>query len=150
MRGTIISVSSLLAGITLFMLGNGLLGSLLSVRLAQADVPTLIAGIVMAAYFAGLALGSVTANRLIASVGHIRAFAALASGYSAAVLLHPIALSPTFWGALRFAEGFCVAGVFMCTESWLNERASNHMRGKIMSFYMIMIYLALGSGQGRS
>lgn len=147
MRGTVISVSSLLAGITLFMLGNGLLGSLLSVRLAQAGVPTLIAGIVMAAYFAGLALGSATANRLIASVGHIRAFAALAAGYSAAALFHPLAQTAAFWGVLRFIEGFCVAGVFMCTESWLNERASNQTRGKIMSLYMIMLYLALGAGQ---
>ena len=87
MRGTVISVSSLLAGIALFVLGNGLLGSLLSVRLVQANVPTLIAGTVMAAYFAGLVLGSTTANRLIASVGHIRAFTALASehGQSTAV-----------------------------------------------------------------
>jgi MFS family permease len=147
MRGTVVSVFSLLAGISLFMLGNGLLGSLLSVRLAQANVPTLTAGMVMAAYFAGLALGSATANRLIASVGHIRAFTALASGYSAAALLHPLAPTAAFWGGLRFVEGFCVAGVFMCTESWLNERASNQIRGRIMSLYMIMLYLALGAGQ---
>jgi MFS family permease len=147
MRGTVISVSSLLAGISLFVFGNGLLGSLLSVRLVQGNVPTLIAGTVMAAYFAGLALGSATANRLIASVGHIRAFTALASGYSAAVLAHQIDVDPLLWGALRFAEGFCVAGVFMCTESWLNERASNQTRGRIMSLYMIALYLALGAAQ---
>lgn len=147
MRGTVISVSSLLAGITLFVLGNGVLGSLLSVRLAQAEVPTLVTGMVMAAYFAGLAFGSATANRLIGSVGHIRAFTALASGYSAAVLAHPIELNSLLWGVLRFGEGFCVAGVFMCTESWLNERASNQTRGRILSLYMIALYLALGAAQ---
>jgi len=35
----------------------------------------------------------------------------------------------------------------MCTESWLNERASNEIRGRVFSLYMITIYLAQGGGQ---
>ena len=147
MRGTVVSVSALLASIALFMLGNGLLGTVLSVSMAAAQVPTMVTGLVLAAYFAGLALGAATADRVIGSVGHIRAFAALASGYSAAAMIHAFALDPLLWGGLRFLEGFCVAGVFMCTESWLNERASNQTRGRIMSLYMIVLYLAMGAGQ---
>jgi MFS family permease len=102
---------------------------------------------VLAAYFAGLALGSSAGNPVIVSVGHIRAFAALASTYSAAALVHAFSLDPWLWGALRFVEGYCIAVVFMCTESWLNERASNETRGRIMSLYMIVLSIAMGAGQ---
>jgi MFS family permease len=35
----------------------------------------------------------------------------------------------------------------VCSESWLNERAVNENRGRIFSFYMIVIYVAQGGGQ---
>ena len=147
MRATVISISALLTAVGLFMLGNGLLGTLLSYRLALTGVPTTTTGLVMAAYFAGLAIGSLRGDRIISSVGHIRAFAALASVYSAAVLVHGFFASPLVWAALRLMEGLAIAGLFMCVESWLNERSTNETRGKVMSLYMISIYLSQGVGQ---
>src|SRR3546814_18700170 len=40
-----------------------------------------------------------------------------------------------------------MAGLFICTESWLNARASNETRGQVLSLYMIAVYLAQGVGQ---
>lgn len=147
MRATALSISALLAGVALFMLGNGLLGTLLSLRLAADGAAPFVIGSVMAAYFAGLAIGSLWGHRVISSVGHIRAFAALASIYSAAALAHGFFPSPLLWGALRLIEGLAIAGLFMCVESWLNERSTNETRGKVMSLYMISIYLAQALGQ---
>jgi MFS family permease len=147
MRHTAIAISSLLLGISLIMLGNGLLGTLLGVRMTLAEIPTLATGAVMAAYFGGLAVGAIRGSTLIATVGHIRSFTAFASIYSAASLLHALYFDPVFWGILRFLEGACMAGLFLCTESWLNERATNDTRGRIMSLYMILIYLAQAFGQ---
>jgi MFS family permease len=48
---------------------------------------------------------------------------------------------------LRMLGGFCMAGMIMVTESWLNEAASNKTRGQILSFYMITNYFAAGCGQ---
>jgi MFS family permease len=147
MRATIFSISALLAAVGLFMLGNGLLGTLLSYRLALSGAATTTTGLVMASYFAGLAIGSLTGHRVISSVGHIRAFAALASTYSACVLVHGFFETPVVWGALRLFEGLAIAGLFMCVESWLNERSTNETRGKVLSLYMIVIYLSQGVGQ---
>jgi MFS family permease len=147
MRATALSISALLAGVALFMLGNGLLGTLLSLRLATEGAAPFVIGSVMAAYFAGLAIGSLWGHRVISSVGHIRAFAALASIYSAAALAHGFFPSPLLWGILRLIEGLAIAGLFMCVESWLNERSTNETRGKVMSLYMIAIYLAQALGQ---
>jgi len=141
------SVASLLIGVSIMFLGQGLLGTLLGVNLAEADLPSTVSGLVMSGYFLGLVLGSLFAIHVIHRVGHIRAFAALASIFSAAALTHAFFYDPILWGVLRVIAGFCMAGLLMCTESWLNEKATRETRGTVLSLYMIATYLSLGVGQ---
>jgi MFS family permease len=141
------SVSAVLFSGFLLLCGNGLLGTLLGIRLSIADVNPHVIGVVMASYFAGLLIGAYYGDRLIRLVGHIRAFAALASIFSAATLAHGFLFDSALWAILRFIEGLSIAGLFMCMESWLNDRAPNALRGRIMSCYMIVIYTGLGIGQ---
>ena len=147
MRQTILSVSALLAGMALIFLATGMLGTLLPLRMGMVAFSIFSVGMVMSAYFVGLVSGTFLGRHLIAAVGHIRTFAALASVVSASTLVHPFLVAPVPWGVLRFTQGVCLAGIFMCTESWLNERATNEIRGRILSLYMTTVYLALGSGQ---
>ena len=44
-------------------------------------------------------------------------------------------------------SGFCMAGMIIVTESWLNARCTRYTRGKVMAFYMITNYFAAGCGQ---
>ncbi len=147
MRQTLLSVSPLFAGIALLQLGNGALGTLLAINLSIMGQASWVVALVGTAYFSGLIVGTFYGRRLISGVGHIRAFAALGSSFSAATLAHPFLVEPAAWAGLRFAEGFCIAGLFMCTESWLNERATNEVRGTIFALYQITVYTALGLGQ---
>lgn len=147
MRATIASIAALLAATVFLQVGGGLLGTTVGLRMAVAEFPALVAGAVVSVYFLGYVLGVFYSNRLIKAVGHIRAFAALASVASAATLLHPFLVAPITWGGLRFVQGFCLAGLAVCTESWLNDRATNEVRGRILSIYMIHIYTAQGIGQ---
>jgi len=91
-------------------------------------------------------LGGLFAARVVARVGHIRSFAAFASLMSASSLMHPIFVEAYAWMAFRLVAGFCMAGMIMVVESWLNESASNNTRGKILSIYMITNYFAAGCG----
>lgn len=147
MRQTIFSIIPLLAGTTLLLLGNGALGTLLALSMSGLGYPSWVVGLVATAYFSGLVAGSFYGHRLISGVGHIRAYAALGSTFSAATLAHPFLVAAPAWAGLRFVEGVCIAGLFMCTESWLNERADNTVRGSVFSIYQITVYTALGSGQ---
>ncbi|MEL0110426.1 MAG: MFS transporter [Rickettsiales bacterium] len=147
MQQVLLSVSAVLAGAFLLLCGNGLLGTLLGVRLSMAAIEPIAIGTVMAAYFAGLLLGARYAEVVIRRFGHIRTFSALASIFSAATLVHAFFVEPITWGGLRFIEGFSAAGLFMCMESWLNDRAPNAVRGQVMSCYMIVVYAGLGLGQ---
>jgi MFS family permease len=141
------SVVSLLLGAGALILGNGLIGIVLPVRMSLAHVPPGTVGLVMSAYYAGLVCGCLWGRGIIVRVGHIRAFAAFAATVAATTLVYPLWSEPILWAALRAASGFCMAGLFATIESWLNLRSSNETRGKIFSLYMVTSYLALTIGQ---
>ena len=144
---TLAAVGALLASYGLLILGLGLFSTLLSLRTGIEGFPTAVTGLVMSAYFLGMLVGAREGVRVVARVGHIRAFAAFASVMSVTALAHVLFIEPVVWAAMRFLSGFCMAGMVMVTESWLNERATNTSRGQVMSLYMITNYFAAGCGQ---
>ncbi len=137
---------ALLLGMALVMLGNGLQASLLGVRAMLEGFPTTATGFVMSGYFAGFAAGSTLAPKLVARVGHIRVFAALASLASIVALLHVVFLTPVSWTAMRLATGFCYAGIYVVAESWLNDRVTNELRGQLLSVYMVVGLAGMAAG----
>jgi MFS family permease len=129
------------------MLGSGLLGTLIAVSLSLAGASTWIIGLVMASYFSGFATGAFSGHIIIARVGHIRAFTVFATLFSAAAFSHVFSSNEFFWSFLRIIQGYTVAGLFMCCESWLSEKSDNSTRGTVLSVYMVVIYLAQALGQ---
>lgn len=142
-----LSIAALLASTAVLMVGSGLLGTLLSVRMTVEGFDTGVTGLVMSAYFLGLMLGALGAGAAIRRAGHIRAFATFAAVVTAATLLHALWVNPVFWGLLRVISGFSLAGLYMVIESWLNERGQGAARGRLFSFYQVASYLGLGAGQ---
>ncbi|HET6725655.1 MAG TPA: MFS transporter [Gammaproteobacteria bacterium] len=147
MRSTLWSLSALFLAVLALMLGNGLLGSLISLRLTLIGYGGGITGIVMSGYYAGLVFGSFVAPSVVRRVGHIRAFAAFAAVNTIFVLLHSLYLSALAWGLLRLGTGIAMMGLYMVVESWLNERAETRIRGRVFSVYMATTFLGLGGGQ---
>ncbi len=138
---------ALFVGIAFIMLGNGLQSSLLGLRASMESFPTLIIGFVMSGYFVGVLVGSMLAPKLVQRVGHIRVFGAMSSLASISILAHGLFVDPIFWTLMRFITGVCYAGVYVISESWLNDRSDNQTRGKMLSLYMLIISLAMGGGQ---
>jgi len=142
------SIASLLLSVALLQSANGVFSSLLGVRLGiDPQFSASTAGLVLSGYFVGLVLGCLTCGRIIARVGHVRAFAALVSIVSATAVGHAFAVEPVYWFVLRVMFGFCMAGVYMVAESWMNGAASNATRGALLSVYMVVQYGAMGAGQ---
>jgi len=138
---------AILLGIGFMMLANGLQGTLLGVRAGIEGFSTFTTGIMMSGYFIGVFIGSFVAPRLVKRVGHIRVFSALASLASISILFHGVYVDPWLWMAMRVITGISFAGFYVVTESWLNDRASNETRGKILSIYMLIITGSMGAGQ---
>ena len=141
------SIGALVLGIATFQLGNGFLGTLISLRVeAEAFEPQLV-GIVLAAYFIGYTFGAVRAATIIRRIGHIRAFAAFAAGAAACVVVMPLLITPWSWILARLIIGFCCAGLFIAVESWLNAKADPSNRGQVFALYMVAFYAAMAAGQ---
>ncbi len=141
-----LSAWPLLASILLLMTGSGLQGSLLGVRADLAGFDANVTGLVLGLYYLGYVAGSAWVPGLIRSVGHIRVFSSLASLSSAAVLVHGVWVSPLPWLALRFLTGVCIAGLFVVSESWLNEVANSRTRGTLLAIYNTVVTLGLAIG----
>jgi len=141
------SVWPLLLGMGLLMLGNGLQSTLLGVRATSAGFGTAITGLIMSGYFAGFLAGSVLTPGAVWRVGHLRVFAALASLASVSILVHSVWIDPVIWTLMRVLTGFAYAGIYIVTESWLNDRVTNEHRAGLLSVYMIVSYAGLGGGQ---
>lgn len=147
MLAAILPVRSLLLAIFMLMAGSGFLATLISLRLERTGTTALLIGLVGTCYFAGLTIGSLRVSNLIRRVGHIRAFAAFVSLFSASALTYAVHQDVLLWAGLRFIDGFSMAGVFVCLESWLNERAESKTRGTVLAAYMIALYAGQAIGQ---
>ncbi|MCB1969742.1 MAG: MFS transporter [Geminicoccaceae bacterium] len=144
---TIRSNWALLVGIGLLMLGHGLQGTLLGVRAVIENFSSATTGIVMSGYSLGFLASAVITQKLVRHVGHVRVFAALASVASSAILLHSVQAEPFTWFILRFITGFCMSGVYVIAESWLNASTDNQHRGQLLSIYMVVQLSAWACGQ---
>lgn len=138
---------ALLFGIMLLMLGNGMQGTLLGVRGDIEGFSTGAMSIIMSSYFAGFLLGSQLVPGLIRRVGHVRVFAFLGSLASAGLILFPLLTNELAWTLLRLGLGFCFCGVYIVSESWLNNTTSNETRGRALSLYLIAQMIGIVAAQ---
>ena len=129
---------ALLLGLLLLMLGNGLQGTLLGVRGSLEQMSSSTMGYIMSAYYIGFLGSSRLTPLMLKSVGHVRVFAAFGSLVSATFILYAAVVHPVAWWFFRLVVGFCVCGIYIVVESWLNHSATNDTRGQALSLYLIV------------
>ena len=137
---------ALFLGYAVLIIAHGLQGNLLGVRAVLENFNIIATGALMSGYFIGYFVGANSVPGLVSKVGHIRVFAAFASMASLSILFHAIVVNPYAWILGRFITGFSIIGIFIVVESWLNDRATNKTRGKVLSIYMIITFIGLGLG----
>ena len=137
---------ALFLGYGIIIIAHGLQGNLLGVRAVIENFNIIATGALMSGYFIGYFTGANIVPNLVGKVGHIRVFAAFASMASLSILFHAIIVNPYIWILGRFLTGFSIIGIFIVVESWLNDRATNRTRGKVLSIYMMITFVGLGLG----
>jgi MFS family permease len=147
MMSKLSSITAILFTTLIFLVGNGLLGTLIPVRAHLEGFSTLAIGVIGSAYFAGFVVGCFTGPRWLTRVGHVRTFAVCAGIAAAATLMQSILISITAWIAMRALFGFAAANMYMVLESWLNDRAGNETRGRIFASYLSVNFAGLLIGQ---
>ena len=137
---------ALFTGFGIIVVSHGFQSNLLGIRSVIENFNFIATGIMMSAYFVGFFIGATVVPRLVTKVGHIRVFAAFASMASLSSLVHVVFVDPYIWIFARFLTGFSMIGIFIIVESWLNDRANNKTRGKVLSLYMLVTYVGMALG----
>ena len=143
----LLSVSPILLSAFFMLAGVGLTGMLVPLRATAEGWSPQTLGFIGMAYAAAFTLGCLIVPRLVASVGHIRVFAAIQTLLAASLLLHALMVHPVAWAVFRFMAGIATAGSYMVMESWLNEKVDNANRGMILSAYMVVSMAGVTAGQ---
>ena len=138
----------LFLGIFFIGLGNGLQGTLSSWRADFEGFSVLTTGLIMSGFFIGALASSMLSPKQIEKTGQIRTYAAYASIASTAILIQILFIEPPIWFVARFLSGFCIVGIMIIVEGWLNSISSNENRGQIFSIHMIVVWGGLALGQG--
>ncbi len=144
---TVVKIWPLFMGLSLIGLAVGVQGSLLGYRAELEGFPDRLIGLLMSCYFAGFLAGSLLAPGLIQRVGHIRIFAALSAVASVTILIHALYVDPWSWAVMRLLTGFAFSCIYVVSESWLNQAASNETRGQILAIYMTIMLMGICAGQ---
>jgi MFS family permease len=145
--GSIFSISSLFLAIGFLALGYGLILTYVALGLQAMAIPNSIIGLINGGFFLGAMAAAVFAQKIISSYGHIRSYSFFAAGMIMAFLLHGMFADPILWAVLRLLSGFFLYGLFIILESWLNEKSTQAMRGRILAVYTLVFYLATALGQ---
>ena len=145
-KRTIKSLTALFVAMAFMFMGNALVVSSVGVILKQRGASEVMIGVVNAFFFLGAALSTISAHKIISRVGHIRAFGIFVAIFSICIILHSMSENLFLWAILRLCLGFAYYGLLMVIESWLNEKAQNAVRSRVLSFYEVVFYLSFGLG----
>jgi MFS family permease len=147
MRSTLVALTAVITAAATFQLANGVLTSLIPIRLGKAEFDGLGTSLVTAGYPLGFLIGCIFGVRMVGLFGHIRTFAALAAATAVTTLLLEASSEPFLWFVVRVTQGACLAGLFIVADSWINERTPDTVRGRLLSIYAIVVTCALIGGQ---
>lgn len=147
MRHVLLTIVSLLIGIAVLLLGHSLTMTLMTLRAAEEQYPSLQIGLIMAAYFVGYIIGTLYCPALINRIGHIRVFASAAAICCSLVIVQGFWVDPWFWLLARTIYGACMVALYLVVESWLNSRVADVQRGRVFAFYMLVNLVSMASGQ---
>lgn len=140
------SMTALFVGMAFVFVGNALMLSSVGVILKQMNVNESLIGIIGSCFFLGGVLGTISGHQIISKIGHIRAFGLFSAGFSICIIMHGLSTQLYFWSFLRLVMGFCYYAILIIIESWLNEKAKDAVRQRVLSFYEVVFYSSFGLG----
>lgn len=139
--------SSLLLSVALLLSGHGLQLAFVPIKALLIEWTSIDIGLLSSFYFAGFILGCFIVPRLVSRIGHIRSFAFLVSLFTTSILCLSLGGSFLVWLLLRVLSGFCIAGLYLVIESWLNEQVTSEVRGGVLAIYTVIVLAGLAVGQ---
>lgn len=132
--------------LSLYAIASGYLMSLIPLMLDQYGLSTDTASWLASAFYAGLLLGAMFIEPIVAKIGHKYSFILFLILFSLTIAVMPLIPTQSMWLFARFIAGMAVAGIFVVVESWLLI-GDEQSRTKRLGLYMASLYGGLTLGQ---
>jgi MFS family permease len=139
-------IAGLLLGATLLFVGQGVFLFVTPLRLAAEQASATALSVVGSAYFLGIVCGAWFSDRIVRSIGNVRAYGGFIAIIIAAAASLTLVDGAPAWAGLRFLHGWAAAGTFLAIESWLNAATPDAWRGRVIGGYIALSLLGLGAG----
>lgn len=142
----LLRVSGIITSMAFMAFGNGLMFAYVPLRLAKLGYAPDVAGWVLTAMAIGGLIGCFAAAPLVRQVGHARTFMTLAASTILSHGLLTFTEHAGIWALARMIYGGGVTGLFIVSQSWLNDAVPCKMRGHITSVFYMVYVLSIGIG----
>lgn len=140
------AVASIVASMTLVAVANGLMFAYVPIRLGSGGHDPVWSGAMVTALSAGGMVGCLAAAPLVRRIGHPRAYMALTALIIAANALVAFGVDLALWLVARALYGFAINGLFIVSQSWINDAVGNAVRGRVMAVFYTLYIMGLGTG----
>ncbi len=134
------------AALAAVTMGQGMLHTLVGVRMDAAGGSPAQVGLLTSAYFVGYVLGAGPLARVPRRLGHPRTFALGALGVAVSAAGIGLLPWPSAWVALRGIDGLAFGWLLLAVETWISEATPVERRGEVLGTYMTVFYAALAAG----
>ncbi len=140
------SLAAVIACVSVFALTLGMTYPLLSLILERAGVSTTMIGLNGAMTSVGILVSAPLIPRLVERTGVAPfMFGCIAVTGTILVLLRAIP-DLYVWFALRLVLGAAISGLFVLSETWLNQVADDRTRGRLVGLYATVLSLCFAAG----
>ena len=140
------SLAAVIACVAIYGITTGLTQPLLALILESRGTGRSVIGLVSAMPAIAMIVFAPHLPRVVAAVGMRPFLAVCIVGDAALFLLLPVFDSVTAWLLLRCLMGFTVAGLFIASETWINEVATDDIRGRVSGLYNTILAGSLALG----
>jgi MFS family permease len=142
------TLAAIIACISVFGTTLGLTLPLLSVLLERQGVSATLIGLSAATPALAILVGSIFVPFMVRTLGARRYILICLATSIVTLLLLPAFPNVWAWFPIRFLMGLAISGLFVVSESWINQVADDANRGKIIGVYTTILALGFLIGPG--
>lgn len=139
-------LAAAISSVTVFGVGIGLGGPLLSLVLEARGTDATLNGLNAASTFIGVIVGPLLTPSAVGRIGIRRFLLGCLALDIALFLMMKVTDSIAAWFMLRLALGIVGSSIFTTTEAWINLLAGDAGRGRILGLYVASLSAGFGAG----
>jgi MFS family permease len=136
------------SSLMLASLSAGFFTTFLTVYLSIIKASQFDIGMAQSGYYLGMLIGSLTTERQIVKLGHVRAYSVYISIAGTSILLLSLLKdNVAMWIVCRAILGYCLAGIYVVIEGWFLALSNTKNRGLVLTLYTAALYGSSAMGQ---